>query len=267
MNILNKNGDLIKCKVLTSLNDYRFYFMPELNGPYFFQVNTTNIFVLEKNSHNIEIYDFNLELVHSIDLDPFYNSFHISNYDLAFLYERQHDEDNSFITVYNYKTAEIKSQTIYLDDRNFMNLCLNSNSNQELNCFELKFLNFNQSIVLLEGNLTEDSLSTLFILNRNDNYNVVKYLTNINLFEWCKFYNSDMYMLYSENYNFMFKIYDTNSLSADAVAVMVIHLGDYHNVIQNDKFILRIIYPTSNYKYILNRIFFSNKKIIKFSVY
>ena len=201
MNILNKNGDLIKFNEFPSLMEFKEN--PGLMDPYRFKLNTTNIFVLDSYSYNLEIYDFNLDLVHSIVIYPFSNSFYICNYDLAFFHEPKqnnytfHDilqgKIKSYITMFNYKTAKIKSQNIYLDESHFMKLCQNSSSNQSPSYFFLKFLNFNERFVFLEGYFPGNiSLNTIFILNRNDNYNVFKSLTNINSFEWCKFYNSDM---------------------------------------------------------------------------
>jgi hypothetical protein len=134
--------------------------------------------------------------------------------------------------MYNYKTAQIKNQYIYLDKSHLMNLCQNSNSNQQRNRFHLELLNFNENVMLLEGYYSNDrSLKTIFMLNRNDNYNVIKYLTIVNSFTWCKFYNSDMYILNNENDKFSFKIYDTNSISTDALAVF----GE-ENFVRNDEF-------------------------------
>jgi hypothetical protein len=76
MVILNKNGDVTNFKVLKQkqIENYPL--------PYAFSVNATNILAHNKASSILEIYNFNLELIHSFKLDKLYFNFRVNGYDI-----------------------------------------------------------------------------------------------------------------------------------------------------------------------------------------
>ena len=105
MIILSKRGDL-----LSKLKTFEKFCSVGLNA--------SNIFAYQSDISTLSIYDFNLELVHSVKLETSNGYFRLSNYDLAF-----YDEEQSTIACFNVKTTQLKRQVVKIDKREFITFC------------------------------------------------------------------------------------------------------------------------------------------------
>ena len=128
MVVLNKSGDLIHLKELPKEFEY------------FVQVNATNIITNNRSKRIVEIYNFKLELVHSIKLGISFYHFKLNNYEIVVSNKTIADE--LIITCYNYKykTAQSKKKEI----------CINTD--QLKKCFDFDTDNLNCSFEIVDLN-------------------------------------------------------------------------------------------------------------------
>ena len=202
--LLKKNGDLLKFKQLNSANNI-------------IRVNQTNIFVYDKTSAKLDKYDFNLELVHSHSLDygNDYDMFCISEYDLAF-----NCRSSSFVDCFSFKTTQIRKKKIFLDEIEYLNFCGLSISSFKkiIGDFFLRLLDLNENFIFIYGSSFEGEMffSSLFVLNREDNDNLISFFTFNSPYPKVCIYNRDFCAGYKSKANdgFRLKVYDARSSSS-----------------------------------------------------
>lgn len=238
--IVNKNGDLVRFKELKQL-------CISENLSYDIQVNATNIIALNKTGKLVEIYNFNLELVHSFKVDKKFKYFELNNYEIA-LYD---DDDGIVISCYDYRTVNTKKKEIHLNKNEYYNY-LKFDSNRT-SYIDYKLLSLNDKFLFICGRINIRSsiggLSLnmfLLILNREDNNNIYKKF-KVSAYKW-NIYNTEVFY----NYSAMIYIND-KVLSRDAKFKEVVPDNDLFD-----------IYSIPNYKCIYAKNFFEDNLILKF---
>ena len=90
------NGDVVHVKQLAY-------------APIEVKLNETNIILLNKIGRTVEIYDFELEVVHAFVVDQLYTDFKLSGYDIALF-----NSKDLALTFYNYKTKCLRRSDVNL---------------------------------------------------------------------------------------------------------------------------------------------------------
>ena len=254
MLIINKNGDLVKLKRIEN---------PRIRA---FRVNATNVICC--GGLFVEIYNFNLELVHSFELHKRYDLLKLSNYEIA-LSSYFAQRGSLRIDCYNYKTVEIKKKNIFLKTRELMKLCGHPYEKNWKTDYWIKFLDLNEEFIFLEGCLFNQHWSTIILLNRSDNNSLFKFITNSDIKIDCfSIFNADIclccnHVENNRSYMGMFKIYETNLSSNDVTAVY----DEFEDECCCEQSILKIIYSTSSQKYILKEDLNLKSNILTFIAY
>ena len=234
MVVLNKSGDLIHFKA----------FKTEFNHDV--KVNATNIVVFDSTSRNVEIYNFELELVHSIRLERSYDGLKLNNYEIAL--SAKSDADQFIMACYNYKTAQPKKKEICLNTDQLKRIMDFGKDEQR---FWFQLVDLNDRFIFIEGYGFCKKLygNYIFLLNRHDNNNLFKYFES----------RSDDFLIYNNQFG---------SISDFFLGVFDWDDPNYWNSIAPS---IKKIYSTSNYKYIYDRNDFINMNendfTIKFDLY
>ena len=192
MVVLNKSGDLIRSKALQ--NDCY----------YDVQVNATNIVAYNRADRIVDVYNFNLELVHSIKLERgYFQILKLNNYEIAL--------SNSacgyafIITCYNCMTVESKKNEIYINTDQFEGLM---SINADL--FWFKLIDLNDRFIFVTGlflRCTRHELPyNIFLLNRYDDNNL--FWDSNSVSEISLIYNNQFVC---EPHDEFFEIYDIHS--------------------------------------------------------
>ena len=234
MVVLNKSGDLIHLKKTQ-------------NGCYYeVQVNATNIVTYNKSNRIVDVYNFELELVHSIKLQREFYNFKLNNYEIAL--STGYDADQLFITCYNYKTAQSKKKDICINTGELKNIL--GADYEEKDLFEL--VDLNDRFIFIQGygscDMTHRRITNyVFLLNRHDNNNLFKYLKS-DLQSWF-IYNNQIGCISSE----------------------FLQINEIDGSVQREPIKIsskiRDICSTSNDKFILSKRFDSINSILKFYLY
>ena len=163
------------------------------------KVNATNIIAHNITDSIVEIYNFKLELVHSIKLDQkFDKRFKLNNYEIAFnkirfvdLYIDRDIDEKLIITCYNYKTIHSKKTKfeISLDEYGFKEKVF-------------KLVDVNDRFFFISGHpRIRCNYSTIIcLLNREDENNVYKSFKCD--FQSCLIYNAEFKVFGRLGYNF-----------------------------------------------------------------
>jgi len=247
MVVLNKKGDLIRSKEVNQ----------RYNGdkPSFdIKVNATNIIALKKFDNLVEIYNFNLELVHSfqvfIDKYENYDTLILNNYEIAFS-----DCRNNSITCFNYKTFNTKMNKIEFNPKK-LNEQMGKNPRfvliLGLDSLNEKFLFFSGGHPSkTTGGMSPDGLTKwlFIILNREDDNN---------LYKW--FY-ANSWLFYNTEFCYRFRseifIQDTYLSNKDVNPEEIFdNFDDFADM-----------YSITDYKSIYSRKFFKHNLTLKFNKY
>ena len=260
MMVLNKNGDLIKLRVLS--------------GDFVVKVNATNIIAYKNKLLELEIYNFNLEPVYSFALDQIYhgpfriykNEIKLNNYVAAC-----YDDKALTIGCYNFRTNRIKKENMRLDKSQLVAISQrqqpNLNAASEDLFFSI-FLDLNEDFIFIETGFIDAGFEkndfhylTLFVLNRNDNNNVMKYFTNYLTNGIYIFFNRHVGLFCYEDVTSL-KIYETNN---------DINMAFDQLEIDEIRFELNRMHPTSNRKHIYIIIrdieYFLRSRMVTFNAY
>jgi hypothetical protein len=253
MGILNHSGEIIHSKSI--LKDSEF-----LWAPYYFEVNATNIISLYKNEKILEIYNFKLELVHSIKLDAQFDELKLNNYEIA-IDTTQNAEYNSgdeydsacsigddmnklIITCYNYQTIHAKKTKVEIS--------------LDENGFEQKLFNLvgvNDRFFFLGGkskNRPFDHTTIICLLNREDENKIYKSFKC--KFESCFVYNSELCGRFFYEYNTELRplvyVYDINENDSNkSIAIRGGNIGKIAEVLETgNKYIYSKDTSTFTYK-------------------
>jgi hypothetical protein len=252
MEIIDKNGDLIKSKEITGNMYCNILDEDYLKHIY---VNKTHIIAYYLYDKLVEIYNFNLELVHSFKVDRDFAEFRLNNYEIAFL----NSYKSMSITCYTYKTIRTKANAIFLDKDEFKRRIDVYFGRWE---FFFLLIELNDKFVFIQvskkfNDYNSSNKKALLILNREDDYNLYKYFLVDG--EWWFLYNSEVF------YHHLNQIYtyDTNSANNDAITGD----GDELVNVENYNMWLFTFQTRKNpYKYDFFRETCSNE-MIKFSTY
>ena len=260
MVILKKNGDLVKLKDLT---DRKYSSV---------RVNATNIIAYEYHSSLVDIYNFNLELVHSFKLDNKCAKFKLNNYEIAFF-----DDENSRITYYNYRTSKTKKKHYSINQNKIMDLFLDFNfifyRILELPMVIADF-DLNDNFIFIEAGFQgiRQNCISLIVLDRNKPsshfFSIFhQYFAVSTLCGW-SFYNSNFCLNYhGENGKSKLKKFDTSARCSSQDDFNTVY--DEFVTDANEEFVSHGFYSTSNHKFInfqplkIN----PNEKILRFKVY
>jgi hypothetical protein len=230
--VLNKSGDLIHFKKL------------QKEFKYDVQLNATNIIAYNTKNRIVEIYNFKLELVHSIRLERNWDGFKLNKYDIAL--SNRTDYDQYLITCYNYETTSSKKKEIYISTVEFKRI-LGLGLKEPRYLFQL--VDLNDRFIFIEGWLLSkrEPAKYIFMLNRHDNNNIFKYF-ECDLISWVIYKNQ-----IGSISRFFFQIYETDaSIKRESIK----------NVYR-----IESIYTTSNYKYIFFKRFDVNNLSLEFYLY
>ena len=137
---------------------------------YLIRTNATNIIAYDRDNLRLEIYNFNLELVHSRAIAQG-NCFYLNDYDIIFFDEY----DSCVLSCYSYKTVQLKSQKICLDKSKLFKLNIELNLDEEESVLRLKLLALNERFIFLQVYVAQRISSILFILNRSDGKSVLRH--------------------------------------------------------------------------------------------
>ena len=208
MVVLNKSGDLIHFKTLQTIIYYH---------QFSFKVNLTNIITHNETNLSVEVYNFQLELVHSIKLDQYYNynyGFKLNNYEIAF--SNSTYDGQLIIACYNHKTAQPKKKKI----------SINTDELKRFLGFEIKeptysfyLVDLNDQFLFIDGvaysrNSNEKTPYALFVLNRYDGNSLFKYFESHSR-AWSIYNNevcSETFGIYPDT---SFLVFDLNSAGDD----------------------------------------------------
>ena len=161
MVVLNKSGDLIRLKALQ--NDCY----------YDVQVNSTNIVAYNRSNRIVDVYNFKLELIHTIRLERSYDGSKLNNYEIAL--SGKSDPGQFVIACYNYKTAQPKKKEIWINTDELKRI--SDFGIDEKRCwFQLVDLN-DRFIFIAFYDFRSRFLpnNQIFLLNRHDNNSLVKH--------------------------------------------------------------------------------------------
>ena len=272
--IINKRGDL-----LSKLKTFEFCSV---------SLNASHIFAYQSDISTLSIYDFNLELVHSVKLETSNGYYFLSNYDFTF-----YDEEQSTIAFFNVKTTQLKRQVVKLDKREFITFCGMSDQfdfkdaleksiadddsedsfedysepdfKLDLSDFCLALEDINENFLFLEGYLIPLKFSIIFIVNRNDNNNLFHYFVCDMNQGFMSVYNSNIFIEFincTPLNSVKCEIHDTSTLSTKKDIVCL-----YKESVFDEKQLgLYNFYSTASHKYIFKKEF-PYKEIAKFRVY
>ena len=250
MGVLNKSGDLVHFKVLNKQLEFDF------------KVNAANIFAFFNSDLTIQIFNFKLELVHSLGFDPIYYRFTLNNYEIV-LSEFFDIHEDFKIVCYNYKTAKLEKKEICLHI-NELNQHLDPHLNINFieDCTHLVGLSDEFLFISVLGFSLNDSFkmfSFVFLLNRNEENSLYKYFIGQSSGEWF-IYGTEICKRTFENYgNFAtIQFNDIHSASDETVV-------KYVNEANGKKF--KQFYSTSNYKYIYSKKVVNATLTLEFSQY
>jgi hypothetical protein len=176
MGVLNKSGEIIHFKELSR----------DLSKEYDFKANATNIIAQNRTDAIIEIYNFKLELVHSIKLDWCYTYWKLNNYEIAFAendiddyseyfpeyYQDNVQSDNLHkltIICYNYQTVHV--------EKNVIEIRLDENGFEQFDESVFLFHDLNDKFLFITGSLEAKSkyATILCLMNREDGNKLYKY--------------------------------------------------------------------------------------------
>ena len=165
MVVLSKSGDLIHFKAF------------QKDFSHDVKVNATNIVVFDSRNRNVEIYNFKLELVHSIRLERSYDGLglKLNNYEIAL--GRNDNSDQFVITCYNYETTNSKKKEISINTGDLKSFIDFGIEEQE---YYFKLVDLNDRFIFIEcsdiyDNEKDNTVNYIFLLNRHDNNNLFKY--------------------------------------------------------------------------------------------
>lgn len=146
--ILDKTGDVAHLKKIKL----------EKNDHFDFNINATNIFCLENS--NFQIYNFNLELVHSFNLQTTNSGFEVNSYAIAF-----YEHGSSSISLINYKTKALKKEQVLIDKFTLAKLWLPLVSDEHIKDFKMEFMGFSNNHFLVRMRTPEEMCA--FVLDRS----------------------------------------------------------------------------------------------------
>jgi hypothetical protein len=243
MGVINHFGEVIHSKSITREQDRKY------SMRYEFKVNATNIIALNEIDSIVEIYDFKLELIHSIKLDRSCELLRLNNYEIAFdnNHDREYDDDSMYtfldsddeyeldtsidedfktiITCYNYQTIHTKKTEI--------EICLDENCFRRVIEEFFELVGVNDRFFFLAGRRRKHShhLTIICLLNREDQNNFYKSFKCD--FESCLIYNAEVCgQFYDYDAEDMFYVYDIdNNDSDDPSAIVKCNFGEIVDVI------------------------------------
>ena len=240
MVVLNKSGDLIRLKELQE------------EFTYAVQLNATNIIV--HHTQGLNVYNFDLELIHSIRIRRFCDDlFKLNNYEIAL--SKKTYGDQLFIACYNYKTEKSNKKTICIKKNDFERIL--DLTKDETYWFELLNLN-DRFLFIVNYVVSKIEVNTryfLFILNRHDGNSLFKYFES-GTESWL-IYNNEFC---SHPYNYdghLILVFDLNSEGNDKSLTRVYDTQGKFND----------IYSTSNYKFIYSRRYIHGHMNLAFNKY
>ena len=252
MLVLNKSGDLIRLKELPE----------ELT--YAVQVTATNVIAYNEDNRIVHVYNFNLELVHSIRLERSNYDFKLNNYEIALIIrttdDDEDDDDNQVtITCYSYTTAPMKKKEIFINTVELKNTFY-IDKYEDKACFELWGLN--DRFLFIYGftysRFTKNiNQYAVFLLNRCDGNSLSRYI-DCNFMDHFLIYNNEVYFDDYHSNEPLFYVSDLNSDDNDKSVTAVCDTQE--GMIAN-------MYLTSNYKYICSERFDYDNLIVKFDLY
>ena len=270
MFVLNESGDLIHFKNIIKPFEY------------VVRVNATNIITLYKDDKvtddkALAIYNFKLELIHSIKLRKPAYDFQINNYEIGLKYKTISTETCIRVKIlcYNYKTAKkliqtdsknySKYQTIEMNKREFKSL-----SSSYMEWYDFELFELNDEFLFIKGMIKRKSsiystysvISPLIILlNRANGNSLFKYFQS-NAKE-CFIYNDQIccHTCCNNTYNY-------HHLDEPLVLMLSINSSDEKKTFTLDcekKF--PSMYSTSKHKYIYAKKFDKKSLTLKFNHY
>ena len=234
MFVLNKSGDLIHFKEIETDNDYDTV-----------HVNGTNVIAYNRDNRIVDVYNFKLELVHSIKLERKYcDDFNLNNYEIAL--STSVNFYQFVIACYNYKTTNLKKKEISINKAQLKNI-LDLGMKVANYTFQLVDLTDQFLFIKVHGSCKARSAYHMCLLNRHDNNNLFKYFKS-QYGRWL-IYNNQICLISRE----FFEIYQTNGLvKREPIKIL-------------SKF--RDVYSTSNGKYIFNLNFNADNFSLEFELY
>ena len=232
--VLNKSGDLIHLK------------KTEKDCYYDVKVNSTNILAKSRHNQCVEIYDFKLELVHTIRLERFYfDSFKLNNYEIALS-----EKKNAFqliIDCFNYKTVETKKKEICINIDQFKRILGFDTNDKGKFCFQLVDLN-DRFIFIAFFDRRQKPYNRIILLNRHDNNNVFKHFRSERSPARWVIYNNQIASISEE----FLEIYEMDGSEKERIE-RVIRIGR--------------MYSTSKYKYIFSSKYNANDSSLELDLY
>ena len=188
MGILNHSGELVHFKSILKKEDE---FLD-----YDFAANATNIITYNKIDSIVEIYNFRLELVHSIELNSGNrkSKLNLNNYEIALDKTQNGDSDSEnklIIICYNYRTVHTK--------KNEIEICSDENGFERVEEKFFQLVGVSDRFFFLGGRHrkhSRDHSTIICLLNREDKNNIYKSL-KCN-FESFFIYNAEVCVRYTE---------------------------------------------------------------------
>ena len=234
MLVLNKSGDLIHFKEIETGNDYDTV-----------HVNATNVIAYNRADLTVDVYNFKLDLVHSIKLERKYcDDFNLNNYEIAL--STSVNFYQFVIACYNYKTTNLKKKEISINKAQLKNI-LDLGMKVANYTFQLVDLTDQFLFIKVHGSCKTRSAYHMCLLNRHDNNNLFKYFKS-QYGRWL-IYNNQICLISRE----FFEIYQTNGLvKREPIKIL---------------FKFRDVYSTSNGKYIFNLNFNADNFSLEFELY
>jgi hypothetical protein len=250
MGVIKHSGEVIHSKSIL-FNTNRFHPVIEFN------VNATNIIAHNLKVSIVEIYNFKLELVHSIKLEKkFYGDFELNNYEIVFDNNDEgfSDSGKQMIECYNYQTVNLK--------KNKLEICMDKNGFEAVEEKFFKFVGVNDRFFFIGGKCEKDSdhSTIICLLNREDENKIYKSFkcTTDDLF----FYNAEFcarfyYFDDEDKFRTSINVYDKdNNDSGEPSAIVkgveyeneILFVGESRNEKRN----------YSYYKYIYSRHIFAS---------
>ena len=230
MVVLNKLGDLIGFKALRK--DFEYDVL----------ANATNIVVLKVIKRIVDIYNFKLELVHSIRSEQEFYDFRLNNYEIAF--SGYDDNYQLAITCYNYKTVQSKKKQVLLSKSEIARIMDIGLDHQY---GTIGMIGLNDRFIFIEGVSVSTAANLILLLNRLDNNNPFRYFKS-GLYYWF-IYNNQIGSI-SDEFLLIYEIDGSVERESIKLALSIKH-----------------VYSFCNDKFIYSRIFNENNSIKKFVIY
>ena len=236
MVVLSKSGDLIRFKELKNFFDD-------------IQVNATNIVVLNEINRIVDVYNFKLELVHSIRLERSYGEFKLNNYEIG-LFNRAYGGDGLTIACYNYETVSSKKKEFSLNALELQRIL--DYYVDDGGKFICKIVDLNDQFIFINGygfcdTRRRERVNYIILLNRHDNNNIYQCFES-DLGSWVIYINQ-----IGSISGLFFQIYEIDG-SVQTEPIQRVSRINHIN-------------PTSNYKYVYNLNFTANDYSLEFYLY